>query len=121
VLEFVQFIVHVFQLLVLFFVLGLTVIMAMAGLYLASEEVRDSVHDFEMWAAHRRLNRRLKKDPDPYPVLTEYAEKDNLVKVLLFEERTAFPTVFDQVVYDHDGDPRDPNYQGDKNANGKTQ
>jgi hypothetical protein len=121
VLEIAQFLVDIVRLLTLFLMLGLTFIMVAAGLYLASSEVRELVHDFEMWAAHRRLNRRLKQDPDPYPVLTEYAEEDNLVKVLLFEERQAFPTIFDQVVYDFDGDPRDPNYQGDKNADGKTE
>lgn len=68
-LEIISVFVTILQYLTLFFVLGAFALTTFAGIYLMSAEIRDLVHDFEMWAAHRRLKRRMKDKQ--YPTIFE--------------------------------------------------
>lgn len=97
--QFLEYAVQAVQVLILIVVMGLAGIVPLIALYLLSEEARDIVHDFEMWAAHRRLKKRMTRQNYDYDDDPEVAE-------LIFEQSQFYPSIFDAVVADH-GDPRE--------------
>ncbi len=98
--QFLEYAVQVVQVLFLVFVMGVAGIVPLIALYLLSEEFRDIVHDFEMWAAHRRLKKRMKHQNYDY-------EDDPEVAELIFEQSQFYPSIFDAVVEDRGVDPRE--------------
>lgn len=67
-LEFAEVAVRIVQILLLTAILMVFALVPLIGLYLWSDGVRETVQDFESWAARRRIKRKLKdafKNNDP--------------------------------------------------------
>lgn len=94
------------QYIFMFVVVGSLMLLVIAGVYMVSDDFREIVHDFEMWAAHRRLRKRMARQFREYGVESYVMlEKDPEFTELVFEQNVIYPSIFDAVVADH-GDPR---------------
>lgn len=108
-LEFVAVLLNVIQFIVLAVIIGAFVLVMLAGLYLASEEVREQVRDFERWAALRRYKKnflRAQKEGGP-TIMLPYAKADVELTQKLFATYKRPGLIFDQVAEDMNIDPQD--------------
>lgn len=107
-LEFVSAIMTALSWVALIVMVGIFVLIVLGGFYMVSPMFRAIVSDFEMWDGKRRLRRHIRRGfSEGNPAMLAYAKADVEFTAQIFGRRPTFGTVYDEVAFAHQIDPRE--------------